>query len=168
VNLERFFNIIKFLYFALVIPLNVAAIIQFKDPTHMIILLGFTLGFIFVWFYHWERYLKAKSEFLDLAARIPQMPLHSKKRQEAHVRLLELSKYIPVHLMAQVFADMNQRDENILTDNQKEIIKNLRANKEIFYSPENPDIQHLIKLGWLIPGETRGEYLVRKSLHEAP
>ena len=50
---------------------------------------------------------------------------------------------------------------NNLTENQKTIVRNLRANKEMYYPIEDQDIQWLIKDGWLIATDQPGEYLVR-------
>lgn len=54
-----------------------------------------------------------------------------------------------------------------LTKSQKEIIQNLLSGKEIFYPPDdNPDIEDLIKKGWLLD-MGYGQYEVLKEL-DAP
>lgn len=152
-------NFLKVLYVMFALPFNVVVLIRSKDMRYLI---GITVifGFIALWLWEWRRRLMYRTEFLHLASRIPQ--LTGKEREEAHRRLLELAKpnIIPVHEIAAAFDEMNKREMRYLTDKQRKIIDNLRAGKEIFYSSENPDIQFLVKHGWLITTENEGEYIV--------
>lgn len=158
---ETKIKIVKILYVVIVMPLNVMLMIKFQSLIHLIGLL-ISFGFVTLWLWQWHRRLVYRAEFLHLASKMPTLEFASKERKEAHKRLLELVKpnIIQVHEIAAAFDEMNKREIHYLTDEQRKIINNLRAGKEIFYSSENLDIQFLVKTGWLITTENEGEYIV--------
>ncbi|BDA74391.1 hypothetical protein CAL7716_085570 [Calothrix sp. PCC 7716] len=127
---------LRILYFAVAIPLNIAALIIFRNLGH-IIGLGIIAG---IYLYQWHRRLVYRTEFLHLAELIPTLDFPSKERDEAHKRLLELAKpnVIPVHEIAAAFDEMNRLEAKIRENKQQELARGLEVLRK-YIEEDNDD-----------------------------